>query len=96
MKDTTPDIERTYRRMLLERSSADRLKMGCSMFATARALVVASEREKDPTASPAALRRALFFRFYGHEFDEAEQAKILVRLCMEAPPRPPRAIRTGA
>src|SRR2546426_11364289 len=51
--------------MLLARSPEERLTMGCSMSATARALVRASVLAQDPHASSAALRRALFLRFYG-------------------------------
>ena len=54
--------------------------MGCSMHATARALVLASVLEKDPGASPATLRRALFLRFYGHEFDAAARERVLAAL----------------
>lgn len=63
--------------MLLQRSGEERLKMGCSMHATAQTLIRASVLEKDPLASPAALRRALFLRFYGHEFDSDTRDKIL-------------------
>ncbi|MBI4401244.1 MAG: hypothetical protein HY581_06395 [Nitrospirae bacterium] len=77
MSDTSPEIEQRYRAMLLQRSDEERLKMGCSMFATAQALVRASVLEKDPHATPAAIRRALFLRFYGHEFDPATREKIL-------------------
>jgi hypothetical protein len=35
-------MTRKYQEILLERSDAERLKMGCSMFSTARALVAAS------------------------------------------------------
>ncbi len=84
MKDTPPDVERMYREMLLDRSRADRLKMGCSMFATARAFVLASARRADPTVSPAALRRALFLRVYGSDFDAVERARIAARLEAEA------------
>ena len=80
MNDTPPEIERKYLDMLMERSGEERLKMGCSMHATARALVRASVLEKDPLASPAALRRALFLRFYGHEFDAETREKILLAL----------------
>ena len=69
MTDTPPEVMQRYRAMLLARSPADRLKMACSMSATARALVRASVLAQDPHTSPAALRRALFLRFYGHEFD---------------------------
>ena len=80
MNDTTPEIERKYQEMLLQRSGEERLKMGCSMHATAQALVQASVLEKDPQASPAALRRALFLRFYGHEFDAETREKIFLAL----------------
>ena len=42
MSDTPPEVMRRYHAMLLARSPADRLKMGCSMTATARALARAS------------------------------------------------------
>lgn len=80
MTDTPPDVMQRYRAMLLARSPEERLKMGFSMNALARALVRASVLARDPHASPATLRRALFLRFYGHEFDEAEREKIMERL----------------
>ena len=83
MNDTSPEIERKYREMLLQRSGAERLKMGCSMLATARALVVASVLEKEPSAPPAALRRALFLRFYGAEFGAEERARIAAWVARE-------------
>jgi hypothetical protein len=80
MNDTSPEIERKYQEMLLQRSGEERLKMGCSMHATAQALVRASILEKDPDASPAMLRQALFLRFYGHEFDAEARKNILLSL----------------
>lgn len=80
MNDTSPEVERTFREMLLRRSGEERLRMGCSMDATAQALVRASVLEKDPDASPATLRRALFLRFYGRDFDTATRGKILLAL----------------
>jgi hypothetical protein len=80
MNDTDPEIEQKFVAMLLERSGEERLKMGCSMHATAQALVRASVLEKDPLATPAALRRALFLRFYGHEFNAEAREKILLAL----------------
>ncbi|MBI1893418.1 MAG: hypothetical protein HYS14_04835 [Candidatus Rokubacteria bacterium] len=77
MNGTSPEIERKFREMLLQRSGEERLRMGCSMHATARALVRASVLAKDPQASPATLRRALFLRFYGHELDLETREKIL-------------------
>ncbi|HZY30119.1 MAG TPA: hypothetical protein VFF86_00615 [Candidatus Methylomirabilis sp.] len=80
MNDTPSEIERKYLEMLMERSGEERLKMGCSMHATTQALVRASVLEKDPLASPAAVRQALFLRFYGHEFDAEARDKILLAL----------------
>ncbi len=54
--------------------------MACSMFDTAKALATASIYEQHPGIAPAALRQALFFRFYGHEFSPAEREKILLAL----------------
>jgi hypothetical protein len=83
--DTSPAIEERYRRMLLERSGAERMRMGASMFATARALAVASIRANEPSASAASLRRALFLRFYGGDFGPEARERIVARL--DADPR---------
>jgi len=50
------------------------------MHATAQALVRASTLEQEPSASPATLRRALFLRFYGEEFEAAKRKRILQAL----------------
>lgn len=73
MKDTPPGIEQKFRRMLLERSGEERLKMGCSMHATARALVIASIPQKDVVT----VKRELFLRFYGAEFESKRRKRIL-------------------
>ena len=85
MTDTPPDVMQRYRAMLLARSPEERVKMGGSMSATARALVRASVLAQDPQASPVALRRALFLRFYGHEFEAAERERILAWLGRDEP-----------
>jgi hypothetical protein len=76
MNDTSPDVERKVRHLLLQRSGAERLKMGCSMFSTARVFVLASILEKDPLASPARIRERVFRRFYGAEFSVDERRRI--------------------
>ena len=80
MRDTSPEMEEKYRAMLMARSGEERLKMGNSMYATARALVIASILERDASISPAALRQAVFMRFYGYEFDAATRERILTWL----------------
>lgn len=85
MNDTDPQVEQKFLSVLLSRSGEERLKMGCSMHATAQALVRASVLEKNPLASAADMRRALFLRFYAHEFDPDTAAKILVALERSVP-----------
>ena len=80
MRDTPPDVDARYRQMLLARPGEDRLRMGFSMYATARALVVASILAEEPEASPERLREAIFLRFYGRDFDEATRDRIVARL----------------
>lgn len=80
MNDTTPEVEALFRSLLLRRDGEERLRMACSMFDTAKALATASIYEQHPGIAPAALRQALFLRFYGHEFSPAEREKILLSL----------------
>lgn len=74
--------------MLLARSPEERLKMGCSMSVTARALVRASVLAQDPHASPAAVRRALFLRCYGHDFSAIQREKVMASLGWDEPASP--------
>jgi hypothetical protein len=50
------------------------------MHETAKRLVLASLLEEEPGASPVALRRGLFLRFYGGEFSPHEASRILTAL----------------
>jgi hypothetical protein len=80
MNDTSPEMEECYRAMIMERSGEERLKMGCSMFDTAKALMRAGILDQNPHASPAKIRRALFMQLYGHEFDADSRRKILAAI----------------
>ena len=73
-------MEARYHTMLLARSGEERLRRAGSMHSAARRLAVAAILAADPSASPAAIRRALFLRFYGHEFEGAARERILARL----------------
>ncbi len=77
MKDTSDIVEKTYFAMLMARSGEDRLKMGCSMHTSAKAMVRASILTANPTATQSEIRKALFLRFYEHDFDAATRARIL-------------------
>jgi hypothetical protein len=80
MNDTSPDMESRYRAMIMERSGEERLKMGCSMFDAAKALMQAGILGQNPYASLAEIRRALFMQLYGHEFNAESRAKILAAI----------------
>jgi hypothetical protein len=80
MNDTSPDMESRYRAMIMERSGEERLKMGCSMFDAAKAVMQAGILDQNPHASPAEIRRALFMQLYGHEFDADSREMILAAI----------------
>lgn len=80
MRDTIPEMEERYRAMLMNLSGEERLKIGCSMFDTAKALMQAGILVRNPHASTAEIRQALFLQLYGHEFDAESQAKILAAI----------------
>ena len=86
MHDTTPEMDERYRAMLMSLSGEQRLMMGCSMFDTAKALMQAGIQEKNPQASIAEVRQALFIQLYGHEFDPDTRAKILAAIEMAVHP----------
>jgi hypothetical protein len=79
-------MESGYRALIMERSGEERLKMGYSMFDSAKALMQAGILDQNPHASPSEIRRALFMQLYGHEFDAVSRAKILVAIESAAHP----------
>lgn len=86
MNDTQPEMDERYRSMLLQRTGEERLIMGCAMRDTARAMVEASLRGQDPNTTLETIRKGVFLRFYGHEFDRETCAKILVAIQSAAYP----------
>ena len=67
MNDTSPEIERRFRQMIMARSAAERLIMGASMFDAARAMVLASLPGDLPQDE---LKRRLFERIYGAPMED--------------------------
>lgn len=86
MNDTNPAIDERFRAMLMARSGEERLIMGCTMRDSARMIVEASLRMNDPQATVQTIRKGLFLRFYGHEFDADTCAKILAAIDRAANP----------
>jgi hypothetical protein len=76
VKDTTTDAARMYRDLLCSKSGAERFRMGCEMFETAKAFALAGLREQGEEG----LRERLFLRLYGHDFEPEERERILAAI----------------
>lgn len=79
MSDTPPAFERLWRQMILERSGAERLKMGCAMFDASRALLRAGLRASGQTA-PGIDEWAEILRLTYPELDARIRDGVLERL----------------
>ena len=77
MKDTSDAIEAKFREMILARSPSECLAMACGMFATAKELVRAGILQESGDLDPTELRRRIFLRLYGDDFEAAEKDKII-------------------
>lgn len=69
MNDTNPRAELMMIQMIQQKTPLDRLAMGCSMFDFSRQLVWDSLIRDNPRMTDAELRREIFLRFYGDDFD---------------------------
>jgi hypothetical protein len=87
--DTAPTVAQLYRKLLLERSGAERLKMGCAMFDSARAMMRASLSATEPPATTADLRVQLFLRTYSRDLDPLTVARVVKSLGDRQPDRDP-------
>ena len=76
MNDTSVKMAEFYQDLIMKRSGEDRLKMGCSMFDTAKEIVKSSILNQNPTITLAELKKAIFIRFYGQEFDKDYLQKV--------------------
>ena len=80
MNDTPPEIEEKMRELIRKKTPEERLRMGCAMYDFSKRLVSRAILEGRPELTPAELRREIFLRFYGNNFDSAAREKILARL----------------
>jgi len=76
VNDTTPEMMRLHRELLMQQTGEERLRMASSMFATCKTMALASfgnvsEKEK---------RVRLFLRFYGSDFDPQTRARIVAAI----------------
>ena len=77
MNDTSKAVRIRYEEMIMSRSLEDRIKMGCSMFDTAKQIARSAMQQNNLNISAAQIKRETFLRFYGREFLPNVQKKIL-------------------
>lgn len=80
MNDTSPEMERRYYALLMERSGEERLEMGCSMFDAAKEIVRNSILNESPGLTERELKTRIFLRFYGQDFSREQKRKIIAGL----------------
>jgi hypothetical protein len=74
MNDTQEAVQDFYRTLLMCRSGADRVRMGCAMFDTTRTFARANLRVTSATDDE--LRVHFFVRTYAGDFDPETVARI--------------------
>lgn len=77
MNDTSASMTSKYNKLIMAKSKQARLRMGCSMFAAAKKIVRSAILNQNPKITSGRMKAELFLRFYGGEFNAAEQEKIL-------------------
>lgn len=76
MNDTSPEVEKIYREMLMARSGEDRFRMGLELFEMAKSMMLAGMKADGKGIS----RTRIFRRLYGNEFSDIEVQKIISAL----------------
>ena len=72
--DTNVEIDEIYFKMLMDKTPEERLKMGLSMFDSAKKIVLSSIKNDEN------YRKELFLRFYADDFDEITKNKVLLSI----------------
>ncbi len=80
LKTIIENVESYYRTLPKPQSGEESLKMACSMYDTAKALVRANILQNNPNISSSDLKKEIFLRFYGSDFSELEKEKIIQAL----------------
>ena len=79
MLDSLPEIEKKLNGIYLNKSGEEKLLIALKMYETARDIVLSSLPKN---LSNKELRKVLFLRFYGNEFDDSTKGEILQRLSL--------------
>ena len=80
MKDTSARADALLRELMAARSPSERFAMAGRMFQAAQTLARAGIIAEHGADGEAHMRKYLFLRFYGQDFDEARKQSILAFL----------------
>lgn len=76
MRDTSPEIEKKMLEIMMSKSPEERVRMGDSMYQTARYIVACSILNENLNISDNELKKEVFLRFYGNDFSPEKRDKI--------------------
>lgn len=77
MNDTCSDIALRYRRLIMKKSNQERLMIASSMFDMTKKIVKSSIINQNSQILQCELKKEIFLRFYGLEFNSGQKKKIL-------------------
>ncbi len=77
MNDTHPDVAIRYRDLMMSKTGQQRLRMGCSMYDTAKTIVRSAIYNSRPQITDEEMKKEVFLRFYGKEFSRTDREKFL-------------------
>lgn len=80
MRDTGATVQKRWRELMLSKSGAERLAMGCDMFDDAKRIVLAGLRAQNPGKTDAEIKPLLFLRLYGQGFSLKKKDQIQAAL----------------
>ena len=74
MNDTSPEIQRKYYKMIMDLPPEERLMMSVDMFESVKTMILSS---LDKDLSEKEIKKQLFLRLYGNDFNEEEKKAII-------------------
>ena len=77
MSNDSLEASKQFQRLIMLKTPEERLRMGCSMFDTAKAMARSSILAQFPDISSGDMKKKIFLKFYGEEFSEVQRQKIL-------------------
>lgn len=81
MSESTQKMEALQRHLIMALTPAQRLRMAGGMFQAAKSLAAAGIRADAASRGECVdMRRELFLRLYGNDFDEGKKKEILLAL----------------